>query len=82
MFLDARKVEDGTHPILQLGPFNYDIEAWVRSIGRKDVRRIPLPSGQVEDILSQFSSPFRLGKVTNRTSIGRSTSAPCSMPTS
>ncbi|WP_428425495.1 FAD-dependent oxidoreductase [Methylibium sp.] len=51
------------HPILRLGPYNYDIKHWVSAIDRKDVRRIPLPTGRVHDILSQFSSPSRLGDV-------------------
>ena len=43
-------------------PVNYDIEHWVAAIGRQDVRRMPLPSGEVQDSLSQFSPPVRFGK--------------------
>jgi len=51
-----------THQVLKLGPTNYDIEHWVKAIGRPDVRRMPLPSGEVVDSLSQFSLPVRFGK--------------------
>jgi choline dehydrogenase-like flavoprotein len=50
------------HPVLRLGPFNYDIERWVNAVGRPDVRRMPLPSGDVLDGMSQFSPPMRFGK--------------------
>lgn len=50
------------HPILNLGPYNYDLQDWVGKINRADVRRIPLPTGKVEDILTQFSLPSRLGE--------------------
>ncbi len=51
-----------SHKLLRLGPTNYDIEYWVKAIGRRDVRRMPLPSGEVQDSLSQFSLPVRFGK--------------------
>jgi choline dehydrogenase-like flavoprotein len=51
------------HPVLRLGPVTYDVDHWVAAINRKDVRRIPLPSGRVEDSVSQFSSPSRLGSI-------------------
>lgn len=51
-----------THQVLRLGPVNYDLEHWVSAIGRRDVRRMPLPSGEVQDSLSQFSLPVRFGK--------------------
>ena len=51
------------HPMLNLGPYNYDIARWVAAINRQDVRRITLPTGRVHDILSQFSAPSRFGKV-------------------
>ena len=50
------------HKVLKLGPVNYDIEHWVNAIGRRDVRRMPLPSGEVQDSMSQFSLPVRFGK--------------------
>lgn len=50
------------HQVLRLGPENYDIEHWVKAIGRPDVRRMPLVSGDVIDSLSQFSLPVRFGK--------------------
>jgi choline dehydrogenase-like flavoprotein len=50
------------HKVLKLGPTNYDIEHWVRAIGRPDVRRMPLAGGEVHDSLSQFSPPVRFGK--------------------
>lgn len=50
------------HKVLNLGPFNYDLQDWVSKINRSDVRRIPLPTGRVHDILSQFSLPSRLGE--------------------
>ncbi len=51
------------HPYLRLGPVDFDVERWVRKIGRPDVFRIPLPSGRVEDHLTQFSAPSRMGSV-------------------
>lgn len=50
------------HPLLKLGPFDYDLGRWVQAIGRPDVRRMPLPSGDVHDSVSQFSMPMRFGK--------------------
>jgi choline dehydrogenase-like flavoprotein len=52
-----------THPLLKLGPNNYDPDFWERSIARPDVRRIPLVSGKVRDTISQFSPPARFGKL-------------------
>ena len=54
------------HPVLRLGPVNYDIEHWVSAINRPDVRRMPLPSGEVIDSVSQFSTPMRFGKTYRR----------------
>lgn len=51
------------HETLKLGPYNYDIEDWVKKIGRDDVKRYPLPTGRVHDILSQFANPSRMGAV-------------------
>lgn len=51
------------HPVLQLGPLNYDVDHWTRAINRPDVRRIVLPSGRVLDSISQFSPPTRFGQV-------------------
>ena len=50
------------HPVLRLGPVNYDIGHWVSAINRSDVRRMPLPSGDVLDSVSQFSPPMRFAK--------------------
>lgn len=52
-----------THPLLKLGPNNFDPDFWERSIGRPDVRRMPLVSGKVRDTISQFSPPARFGKL-------------------
>jgi choline dehydrogenase-like flavoprotein len=52
-----------THALLKLGPINFDPAFWEKSIGRRDVRRIPLPSGKVRDTVSQFSPPARFGKL-------------------
>ncbi len=52
-----------THAVLRLGPDNYDPHFWEQSIGRRDVRRIPLVSGKVRDTISQFSPPARFGKL-------------------
>ena len=54
---------DRTHALLQLGPNNFDPDFWERSIGREDVRRMPLVSGRVRDTISQFSPPARFGKL-------------------
>ena len=51
-----------THEVLKLGPINFDPSYWEKSIGRPDVRRIPLKSGKVRDTISQFSPPVRFGK--------------------
>lgn len=51
-----------THEVLKLGPVNFDPQYWEQSIGRTDVRRLPLDSGDVRDTLSQFSPPVRFGK--------------------
>jgi choline dehydrogenase-like flavoprotein len=52
-----------THALLKLGPNNFEPEFWERSIGRSDVRRIPLVTGKVRDTISQFSPPARFGKL-------------------
>lgn len=52
-----------THALLKLGPNNFDPDFWVRSIGRSDVRRMPLVSGKIRDTISQFSPPARFGKL-------------------
>ncbi|WP_292934060.1 GMC family oxidoreductase [Noviherbaspirillum sp.] len=58
---------DRTHSLLKLGPNNYDPEFWERSIGRPDVRRLPLVTGKVRDTISQFSPPARMGKLYRET---------------
>jgi len=55
-----------SHKVLRLGPVDYDIEHWVSALGRRDVRRMPLGSGEVLDSLSQFSLPMRFGKYYRR----------------
>jgi choline dehydrogenase-like flavoprotein len=52
-----------THGLLKLGPQNFDPAFWESSINRSDVRRHPLPSGNVRDTISQFSPPVRFGKL-------------------
>lgn len=52
-----------THALLKLGPNDFDLGAWVDAAGRRDVRRVPLPTGRVRDTLSQFSPPARFGKL-------------------
>ena len=51
-----------THALLQLGPQDFDPAHWEAAINRADVRRHPLPSGNVRDTISQFSPPVRFGK--------------------
>ena len=51
-----------THEVLKLGPVNFDPQYWEQSIGRTDVRRLPLDSSDVRDTISQFSPPVRFGK--------------------
>lgn len=48
---------------LKLGPYTYAPQFWESAIGRDDVKRLPLPSGRVRDVISQFSPPARLGKL-------------------
>jgi choline dehydrogenase-like flavoprotein len=52
-----------THKLLKLGPNNFDPDFWERSIGRPDVRRMPLVTGKIRDTISQFSPPARFGKL-------------------
>lgn len=56
-----------THELLKLGPNNFEPEFWERSIGRSDVRRMPLVTGKVRDTISQFSPPARFGKLYRET---------------
>ncbi|MFM0335449.1 FAD-dependent oxidoreductase [Paraburkholderia fungorum] len=52
-----------THELLKLGPQNFDPAYWEREIGRPDVRRLPLSTGDLRDTVAQFSPPVRFGKV-------------------
>lgn len=52
-----------THPLLKLGPINFEPAFWEKSIGRRDVKRFPLSGGKVRDTISQFSPPARFGKL-------------------
>ena len=52
-----------THALLKLGPNNFDPGFWVEAIGRADVKRIPLVTGNVRDTVAQFSPPARFGKL-------------------
>ncbi|CAB3780904.1 Fructose dehydrogenase large subunit [Paraburkholderia ultramafica] len=51
-----------THELLKLGPQNFDPAYWEREIGRHDVRRVPLATGDMRDTVAQFSPPVRFGK--------------------
>jgi choline dehydrogenase-like flavoprotein len=62
-YTDLERYYQRAQGILQLGPYNYDPQYWESAIGRADVKRIPLPSGRVRDVISQFSPPARLGKL-------------------
>lgn len=59
---ELRPFYERTHSVLRLGPMDYDLERWVAAIGRRDVRRMPMPEGELQDSLSQFSLPVRFGK--------------------
>jgi choline dehydrogenase-like flavoprotein len=52
-----------THAVLKLGPNNFDPQFWETAIGRPDVRRLPLVTGNVRDTVSQFSPPARFGRL-------------------
>ncbi len=52
-----------THPLLQLGPQNFDPAWWEAQTGRHDVRRYPFATGNIRDTVSQFSPPVRFGKI-------------------
>jgi choline dehydrogenase-like flavoprotein len=52
-----------SHPVLRLGPVNYDVGYWAAAINRPDVRQIPLPSGRILESISQFSPPARFGQL-------------------
>lgn len=58
---ELRSYYERAHPLLQLGPDQWDAEFWERAINKHTVRRVPLTSGQVQDIIFQFSPPTRLG---------------------
>ncbi|SMG44321.1 FAD-dependent oxidoreductase [Paraburkholderia susongensis] len=60
-----------THELLKLGPQNFDPAYWEREIGRHDVRRVPLGTGDLCDTVAQFSPPVRFGK-TYRDELARS----------
>jgi choline dehydrogenase-like flavoprotein len=60
-----------THELLKLGPQTFDPAYWEREIGRHDVRRIPLGTGDMRDTVAQFSPPVRFGK-TYRDELSRS----------
>lgn len=47
--------------VLRMGPVEYNPDYWVNKVNREDVRRLPLPSEEIEDIITQFSPPARLG---------------------
>jgi choline dehydrogenase-like flavoprotein len=49
------------HPILKLGPYNYDPVFWEKSINRPNVSRVPFVSGNVTDSISQFSPHVKMG---------------------
>ncbi|KAA0083093.1 GMC family oxidoreductase [Paraburkholderia sp. T12-10] len=55
-----------THPLLKLGPNEFDPAFWERSINRADVKRIPLVTGHVRDTIAQFSPPARFGRLYRR----------------
>lgn len=59
------------HEVLQLGPLNYDPAFWEAAVNKRDVRRVPLTSGKVRDMICQFSPPTKFGKVYGET-LGRS----------
>ncbi len=50
------------HEVLKLGPVNFEPLFWEQAIDRKDVRRLPLCTGDVRDTISQFSPPVRFGR--------------------
>jgi choline dehydrogenase-like flavoprotein len=52
-----------THTLLKLGPDNFDPAFWAPAIGRADVKRIPLVTGNIRDTIAQFSPPARFGKL-------------------
>jgi choline dehydrogenase-like flavoprotein len=52
-----------THALLKLGPINFEPGFWEKAINRPDVKRIPFPTGEVRDTISQFSPPARFGKL-------------------
>ncbi|MCC8401259.1 GMC family oxidoreductase [Paraburkholderia sp. MMS20-SJTN17] len=55
-----------THEWLKLGPNNFDPAYWEREIGRPDVRRMPLGTGDMRDTVAHFSPPMRFGKAYRR----------------
>lgn len=60
---ELEKFSERTHEILQLGPPNFDPQYWVQAAGKRKVQRIPLTTGNVREVVAQFSPPTRFGKV-------------------
>lgn len=56
---ELRPYYERAHRILQLGPFDYEAEGWVRAIDRPFVRRLPLDDSEVTDGICQFGGPTR-----------------------
>ena len=50
------------HPLLELGPFEYDPATWEGWIGRSDARLLPFDGARVINIISQLSPPTRFGR--------------------
>lgn len=59
---ELRPYYERAHPVLQLGPFNYDLSHWVKAVDRPTIRRMPLDRDIVSDSVSQFSPPMRFGR--------------------
>jgi choline dehydrogenase-like flavoprotein len=62
-YADLDRYYQRAQEVLKLGPYTYDPQYWENAIGRADVKRLPLPSGRVRDVIAQFSPPARLGKI-------------------
>lgn len=50
-----------SHPLLQLGEYNYDLDDWSDRLACDGMSAFPLYGGVVNNIISQFSPPARFG---------------------
>ncbi|HZP61324.1 MAG TPA: FAD-dependent monooxygenase, partial [Opitutaceae bacterium] len=60
---DLAPYYEDAHQWLRLGPRNFDAEFWEKQINRPDARLFHLAADGIEEIISQFSPPVRMGSL-------------------